>query len=566
MFYRLSIYALAALVLGAQAAASLDLGQLGENLKAELEKNPDFRALTPAGHRLGRIELESDISPGPLVWGESAEPLGLIPVGKGSTPFVNCAYDSTRIGRKLIEASHTDTYSFSTTDSSSLAVEVGVEANWPMVSVSGKVTGTVSSSSSESSGQGKTLVLSSQIEGPIPPRHYFEVSVVAYERRIANQPFHVDVEITGNARLHYVPTTSWRAVGSAPRSTYVLAGDEPVPGRNTRRDLYICGVGEHPGKVVAGKCNWTYAGDEREARSYTMLSAPDGSYEWMSRRAFEEEWSDDEVAKGESPAIVSGQENRDDRYNGRLLVCRAKYKGGIHPGKVVINDCMIGYDGREVQIGDYDVLVRTEGRDRQKLIALRDYLPDGLRSFRIEGVFEGARAMYMTAIASQNRPVDGKFCPEGLPASDDPVVAQGAAPEPVARVARAPARGLAVKAASTMETVPQDAAETAGSDSGEEPSLDGQTVARFDLSQDGAEARVQMVYRVLSVEEPLLFGIDVLALQRKLDAAGWPLRQDGFYGINTRRAVALFQAAHGLEADGVFGPATEAVLERYFSG
>jgi len=214
MFYRQSFYALAALVLGAQAAASLDLGQLGENLKAELEKNPDFRALTPAGLRLGRIELESDISPGPLVWGESAEPLGLIPVGKGSTPFVNCAYDSTRIGRQLIEASHTDTYSFSTTDSSSLAVEVGVEANWPMVSVSGKVTGTVSSSSSESTGQGKTLVLSSQIEGPIPPRHYFEVSVVAYERRIANQPFHVNVEITGNARLHYVPTTSWRAVGA----------------------------------------------------------------------------------------------------------------------------------------------------------------------------------------------------------------------------------------------------------------------------------------------------------------------------------------------------------------
>jgi len=39
-----------------------------------------------------------------------------------------------------------------------------------------------------------------------------------------------------------------------------------------------------------------------------------------------------------------------------------------------------------------------------------------------------------------------------------------------------------------------------------------------------------------------------------------PLIQDGSYGRNTRRAVAAFQAAHGLIPDGIAGPLTAAAL------
>jgi hypothetical protein len=43
---------------------------------------------------------------------------------------------------------------------------------------------------------------------------------------------------------------------------------------------------------------------------------------------------------------------------GRLLpVCRASYKGGVHPGKQVGNSCNFGYGGNEVQALQYDVLV-----------------------------------------------------------------------------------------------------------------------------------------------------------------------------------------------------------------
>lgn len=57
----------------------------------------------------------------------------------------------------------------------------------------------------------------------------------------------------------------------------------------------------------------------------------------------------------------------------------------------------------------------------------------------------------------------------------------------------------------------------------------------------------------------------VRLLQGKLDAAGYPLAQDGIFGVMTDSAVKSFQRNRGLTPDGIVGPLTWSTLESFTS-
>jgi chitosanase len=66
--------------------------------------------------------------------------------------------------------------------------------------------------------------------------------------------------------------------------------------------------------------------------------------------------------------------------------------------------------------------------------------------------------------------------------------------------------------------------------------------------------------RTLMVTAPMMQGEDVRAVQQALKAKGAALDADGVFGNDTAAAVSAFQAAQGLKADGIVGPATRAAL------
>lgn len=118
-----------------------------------------------------------------------------------------------------------------------------------------------------------------------------------------------------------------------------------VGGGENGRPLFVCHAryngSLHPGKVVNGRCNITYAGKEIAFNRYQILVS-NLHLGWLP------------ASFGSIPpnAISGGFENGHP-----LMICQAQYAGSMHPGKLVGQACNIGYDGREITLPYYNVLV-----------------------------------------------------------------------------------------------------------------------------------------------------------------------------------------------------------------
>ncbi len=147
--------------------------------------------------------------------------------------------------------------------------------------------------------------------------------------------------------------TPWNYDSGTPPAGAFIAGLEPLPEGGTRQ-LYICrsrysqpgfSDGVHPGKIVARYCNIGFGGVEKRQNNYEILTNVNPNrFQWVSA-------SNGFVPAG---AVEGGYENNPPR---RLFICRTRFAGGTHPGKLIDFTCNITYDGVEVPIRDYEVLV-----------------------------------------------------------------------------------------------------------------------------------------------------------------------------------------------------------------
>lgn len=553
-----------AAVAGASTPSLTDAQTTQDRLLAKLNANAGFGALFPEGHRAEALDFAGSVLPGPLVW--EADPLvpPIVPRGLTSALVYNCQYGNIPTSSGYLESGFRETRSLTITSSITVGASVSIEASWPFGSVGAGKSLEVRTEIGTTSATSEELVFGQGFSTPVPPRTEFDIQMQMFEQKIEGQPFSFDAELRGNAIITHRPMMDWvRYSGSLP-GDLVIAGEETsrtTPGRV--RNLPVCRASHrgtfHPGKFVEGSCNFSFGGQEHSARAFEWLVAPQGAFIWQSRQNFERDFDEAKVRAGESSAVQAGLENRDDRYGGRLLVCRALHRDALHPGKVVFDDCVFGYGGSEIRVEDYEVLTRTA--EDTRTVALQDYLPKEDRSFRIEGSFEGVRSVSYAVVYGTERPVNERNCPSG------PVLASVERDSPALRdssVVRQPQAGAPAPARAPDQPGAQAASSSvrlqAATPPPFEPLIEGRVYVRADIDDDAGPTPRLVAFRLIRLESPHQLGADVLAVQEALRAFGWRVQADGFFGSRTNRALRHFQRAHGLTPDGIAGPRTLARL------
>lgn len=189
---------------------------------------------------------------------------------------------------------------------------------------------------------------------PPPPRHHKhsdEQLAISINVNDAAEQFvrhgSVNTMVISKKRPHHHKGNSleWVTIdrGDPLPSDIVTGGYQSRPPAT----LYICRApyrgGAHPGKVFHGACNFSWGGDEIVVTSrYEVLT---------SRHALH--WAAGSYGSVPPFAIEGGYQ-----HDGPLYICQARYRGGMHPGKLYKEACLIGWGGREVAIPEYYVLTK----------------------------------------------------------------------------------------------------------------------------------------------------------------------------------------------------------------
>ena len=117
-------------------------------------------------------------------------------------------------------------------------------------------------------------------------------------------------------------------------------------GYSPEGDLYVCRGryrdGVHIGKLVGRRCLIGWGGKEVEISPFEVLVGRDLIWRQTHRGVLPPE------------AVMGGQVGYRPLY-----VCRARYRDGVHPGKLWLGRCHLGWGGGEYILDEFEVLIRS---------------------------------------------------------------------------------------------------------------------------------------------------------------------------------------------------------------
>ena len=447
------------------------------------------------------------------------------PVVIFQTALENCNDRDSRQYAAISETS-TDTDSWTNTETWGVGIEAAFTLKLPLV---GETETTVkadySSSNAETVSQSTSVSWNAGYDVSVGPRKKVTVQFVVAQEEL-DIPYKVDFIAAGDtaltilepgknaARLRWVKASR----GSVPKNA-IIAGSE------SGRRLPVCRAsyrnGQHPGKVVAGNCNFGYGGKEILARDYEVLVKDAGRITWKSAR------------NGSRPpgAFKAGREPGRDLY-----LCRARYKDGTHPGKIVAKNCNFGWGGNEILKSSYQVLVpqaSTATEDMPLHFQIEDYLSLKDRMFTVRGMYRGAKAVQGHVRVGPPQPLE----------TCGPLVTASSRQPSVRGSNRSVMQARATSKQDLSSARPLPAEYTVVS-----------------LVRDGTRRVVSTAPRLVSLRQPYLRGADVAALQGALNESGASLVVDGVFGPESEAAVRRFQGANDLDVDGIVGNRTRRSL------
>jgi len=552
-----------ALILAAVAAApatATEEAKAADRLLEDLMALPAFRSLIPPNRTVQRLVYEGDIDWRNFRYDRVPETVPKQPRAIDTYTVRNCDSSETLMATGVLEGERTETASLTTTQGWEIGATVGFDIGFPLVgktkwTFSGKYSGSTAIMDQEA----KRTAVKHGYRSVAQPLTEHDLQMVVLEEAVDGVPYRFDLVLDGTVRVYHDLDSLW-----LPKSRLAdafIGSDEPVG--DSRRELPVCRAShagaQHPGKVVAGNCNITYGGKELRKRNFRVLFASPGlaiSAETYSGGAKPDQGlvAGTERSRACEPGRANYQQCLEENpQEGKLTVCFAQHKvflddRGWHPGKLVRRHCMIGYGGEELEKSVYKILTYAGDPEDSFVVNASDYLPPERTVFTVEGLFSGAYVGEAELVRGDSRAADEAICAQvggqtvAWPADD------AATSEPPAYSAAATASpDTAARFAARRSAGPAPT-------QAPQPLIDGVVVARGALDGDGEG--LPLVVRELRLEQPLLFGDDVAAVQEALADRGWRLKTDGYYGPKTESAVRDFQLANGLPADGVVGGET----------